>query len=125
MESILSSACLGISADTDGSHRRGVTKPLVGPSCKGPGRRLPANFPYPQLLLKLDRMIEVAARNQFRDSGLLHPTLTCSRGCEGPYNQVRCLGPGSRPEALSSCHPGLQQEEGYEATGRSARVSDS
>lgn len=51
-------------------------------------------FPLPPLLLKLDRLIEVAARNQSQDSGLLPPTLTCSRGCEGPYD----LGevPGSK-----------------------------
>lgn len=50
--------------------------------------------PLPPLLLKLDRLIVMAARNQTQDSGLLSPTLACSRGPEGAYG----LGemPGSK-----------------------------
>lgn len=40
----------------------------------------------PPTFIELDRLIEVAARKQSMDSGLLPPTLTCSRGCEGPYS---------------------------------------
>lgn len=64
-------------------------------------------------------------------SGLLTATLACSRGWLSEAVRVRirpqgrCLGPGSTQEALSSCHLGLQEEEGWEGTGRAAQVSDS
>ncbi|ELK30755.1 hypothetical protein MDA_GLEAN10024720 [Myotis davidii] len=72
-------------------------------------------FPLPPLLLKLDRLIEVAARNQSQDCGLLPPTLTCSRGCEGPYD----LGevPGSKQETRSSCHGELGRRQDRKPPG--------
>lgn len=40
----------------------------------------------PPTFIELDGLIEVATRNQSKDSDLLPPTLACSRGCEGPYS---------------------------------------